>query len=55
MVTAINQIFELSMVLDSEKSHLVFTKTCAHLEVMEKTGDEYTDHFLNSKGMISTC
>lgn len=47
----INHIFELSMVLDSEKFHKVFDKVRDHTESLEKIGDEYIDHALDSKGI----
>ncbi len=50
----INQIFELSMVLDSKKFHKVFMKACGNRESMEKAEDEYTDHTLDSKGITVT-
>ena len=47
----INHIFELSMVLDGEKFHKVFDKVRDHTESLEKIGDEYIDHALDSKGI----
>ena len=51
----INHIFELSMVLDGEKFHKVFDKVRDHTESLEKIGDEYIDHALDSKGMTVIC
>lgn len=50
----INHIFELSMVLDGEKFHKVFDKVRDHMESLEKIGDEYIDHSLDSEGMTIT-
>ena len=51
----INHIFELSMVLDGEKFHKVFDKVRDHMESLEKIGDEYVDHALDSKGITVNC
>ena len=51
----INHIFELSMVLDGEKFHKVFDKVRDHTESLEKIGDEYIDHALDSKGITVIC
>ena len=50
----INHIFELAMVLDGEKFHKVFDKVRDHMESLEKIGDEYIDHSLDSEGMTIT-
>lgn len=47
----INQIFELSMVLDSEKFHKILTRAYDRTDGMEKNGDEHTDHSLSPKGI----
>ena len=51
----INHIFELSMVLDGEKFHKVFDKVRDHTKSLEKIGDEYIDHALDSKGITVIC
>lgn len=47
----INQIFELSMVLDHEKFHKVFRYVCSKTGYMEKKEDEYIDRSLEEKGI----
>ena len=42
------------MVLDGEKFHKVFDKVRDHMESLEKIGDEYIDHSLDSEGMTIT-
>lgn len=46
-----NQMFELSMVLDSTKFHKVFAKAYDRSDCMERKEDEFVDHSLDSKGV----
>ena len=48
----INQIFELSMVLDHERFHKVFKCACSKDGCMEKKEDEYIDRSLEEKGVM---
>lgn len=48
----INQIFELSMVLDNKRFHQVFKDVYSKGSYMEKTEDEYVDRSLEEKGMM---
>ncbi len=47
----LNQIFELSMVLDKEKFQKALTTVYDNSEYLEKNGDEYIDTSLSSKGV----
>lgn len=47
----INQIFELSMVLDHERFHKVFKCACSKAGCMENREDEYIDQSLEKKGI----
>lgn len=47
----INQIFELSMVVDKDKFHKVLTNACDRSDYMEKRGEEYIDQALVQKGI----
>lgn len=47
----INQTFELSMTLDSTGFHKIFDKVNDRSDCIEKNGDEYIDHTLDSKGL----
>lgn len=48
----INQIFELSMMLDHEKFHKAFKCAYSRISCMENTEDEYIDCSLEEKGII---
>ena len=47
----INQIFELSMVLDHERFHQVFEHVYSKIGCMENGEDEYIDQSLEEKGI----
>ncbi len=47
----INQIFELSMLMDYEKFHKVFKRACSKAESMENMKDEYIDRCIEGKGI----
>lgn len=47
----INQVFELSMVLDSIKFRKVFDNACGRSACMERNEDEYIDHSMEPKGI----
>lgn len=47
----LNQIFELSMVLDHERFHKVFKHIHSKIGCMENGGDEYIDQSLEEKGI----
>lgn len=48
----INQIFELTMVLDNEKFHKILDKVFSRVSYMEETEDGYLDQSLAPKGII---
>ena len=48
----LNQIFELSMVLDSEKFQKVLAKVCSRSDGLEETEEGYIDQSLASKGIL---
>ncbi|MBD5449743.1 MAG: hypothetical protein HDR28_06240 [Lachnospiraceae bacterium] len=48
----INQILELSMVLDNDKFQKVLNRSYSKADYLDKNGKEYVDHSLESKGMI---
>ena len=48
----INQVFELSMVLDSDKFHKVIDKVISREGYLEETEDGYIDQSLSSKGIL---
>lgn len=48
----INQIFELSMVLDHEKFHQIFSHMRKRTQYLEENGDEYVDLSMAGKGII---
>lgn len=50
----LNNTFELSMVLDSEKFHKVLTRTSNNAEYFDKNEDKYVDQSLASKGITVT-
>lgn len=47
----INQIFELSMVMDYERFHKVFRYACGKMKCMENMEDEYIDRTIEGKGV----
>lgn len=47
----INQIFELSMVMDYERFHKVFRHACGKMKCMENMEDEYIDRTIEEKGV----
>lgn len=47
----INQIFELSMVVDKNKFHKVLTNACDRSDYIQKKGEEYIDQTLAQKGI----
>ena len=47
----INQIFELSLLMDYEKFHKVFKRVCGKAESMENMEDEYIDRTIEEKGL----
>lgn len=47
----VNQVFELSMVLDNERFQKVFYRACRKTGYMEDDGGEYIDQSLSSKGI----
>ena len=47
----INQIFELSMVLDNERFYQVFKHVYSKIGCMENGEDEYIDQSLEEKGI----
>ena len=51
----LNQIFELSMVLDKEKFQKALTTVYDNSEYLEKNRDEYIDTSLSSKGITIVC
>lgn len=48
----INQVFELSMVLDNEKFHKIIDKVISREGYLEETEDGYIDQSLDSKGIL---
>lgn len=48
----INQIFELSMVLDNDKFHKIVDKVISREVCLEETEDGYVDQSLTSKGIF---
>lgn len=50
----LNQIIELSMVLDSEKFHKVLTRAYSRSDYLDENEDEFIDHSLASKGIVVT-
>lgn len=48
----INQIFELSMVLDDERFHKVFKYAYGKMKFMENMEDEYIDRTIEGKGVM---
>ena len=48
----INQILELSMVLDNDKFQKVLNRSYSKADYLDKNGKEYVDHSLESKGMV---
>ena len=48
----INQIFELSMVLDDERFHKVFKYAYGKMKFMESMEDEYIDRTIEGKGVM---
>lgn len=50
----INQIFELSIVLDNDKFQKVLTRAYSKADYLDKNGKEYTDQSLESKGIVVT-
>lgn len=50
----LNQIIELSMVLDSEKFHKVLDKAFNRADASEENGDEYIDRSIVDKGIVVT-
>jgi len=51
----LNQIFELSMVLDKEKFQKVLNMAYDNTKYLEENGDEYIDTSLTSKGITIVC
>ena len=47
----INQVFELSMVLDKERFQKVLNRVCRKNGYMEENEDGYIDKSLSSKGV----
>lgn len=47
----INQIFELSITLDTVKFNKILATACNRTDYISKNGDEYVDHSLESKGI----
>lgn len=50
----INQIFELSMILDNEKFQKVLSRAYAKADYLDENGKEYIDSSLEAKGIIVT-
>lgn len=48
----LNQVFELSMVLDNEKFHKILAKVCSRLDCLEENEEGYMDQSLASKGIL---
>lgn len=50
----INQIFELSMVLDNDKFQKVLNRAYSKVDYLDNNGKEYIDRSLESKGIVVT-
>ena len=50
----INQIFELSMVLDNDKFQKVLSRAYDQADYLDENGKEYIDRSLESKGIVVT-
>lgn len=48
----LNQVFELSMVLDNEKFHKVLAKVCSRSDCLEETEEGYIDQTLAPKSIL---
>lgn len=50
----INPIFELSMILDNDKFQKAINRAYNKADYLDKSGKEYVDHSLESKGIVVT-